>query len=83
MTGRLSYLCLMQLVESTKILQKEELTMLVRGKTKAHPAVRMRFNAITQLRQLCVELGMTPSGRGRMQLPGDVGDDDDAWLGLD
>jgi P27 family predicted phage terminase small subunit len=75
--------CWSQLVESTKIIHKEGLIVSVRGETKAHPAARMRFNAITQLRQLCIEFGMTPSARGRIQIPGDVKDDDDSWLGLD
>ena len=43
------------------------------------PEVSIANNALKQIRALCAEFGMTPSSRGRMNLPDD---DDEDWNGV-
>ena len=40
------------------------------GQLKPHPAIAMQATAISQLRQLGSQLGLTPSGRVRLGAPG-------------
>jgi P27 family predicted phage terminase small subunit len=40
------------------------------GYSMPHPAVSISRNALQQVRAFCAEFGLTPSSRGRIQMPG-------------
>ncbi|WP_234052687.1 MULTISPECIES: phage terminase small subunit P27 family [unclassified Xanthobacter] len=68
-----------QLQEACRILASEGLTYRTEaGIPKPHPAAKLRHDAMTQLRQLGSELGLTPVSRSRPTMRDS--EDDDSLL---
>ncbi|MFG1202888.1 phage terminase small subunit P27 family [Xanthobacter aminoxidans] len=70
-----------QVQEATQILAREGLTFSGPQGPKRHPAVGIRHDGMTQVRQLGGELGLTPMSRSRPGLRSD--DDPEDASGLD
>ncbi|MGE4372896.1 MAG: phage terminase small subunit P27 family [Xanthobacter sp.] len=68
-----------EIQKATAIIEKEGSTFVGPSGPKKHPAVSIRAAAMTQLRQLGSELGLTPASRGRpaMREDGAAGGDID------
>lgn len=63
--------------------ESENVPLFVQSETSAprpHPVFRMLDDAITQHRQLAVQLGLTPASRAKAAR--EDADDDDSWAGL-
>lgn len=71
-----------QLQESSRILASEGLTFKTEaGIPKPHPAAKLRTDAMTQIRQLGVELGLTPVSRSRPALREEADSEEGIELG--
>lgn len=66
-----------QLQEASLILATDGLTFKTEaGIPKPHPAAKLRTDAMTQIRQLGVELGLTPVSRSRPAMREEAKDED-------
>lgn len=71
------------MIESMIDIEKNGTTILgARGEVR-NPALASFAQAVTALRALACEFGMTPSSRARMRLPGDEGEDLSDLMGDD
>ncbi|WP_454917280.1 phage terminase small subunit P27 family [Xanthobacter sediminis] len=71
-----------QIQEASRILAAEGLTYRTEtGVPKPHPCAKLRTDAMTQLRQLGGELGLTPVSRSRPALRNDGDDEEGIELG--
>lgn len=66
-----------QVQEASRILGREGLTFMSEHGPRKHPAVSIRNDAMTQMRQLGGELGLTPVSRSRPAMR-DEDDSEDA-----
>lgn len=71
-----------QVQEASRILEKEGLTFTGPTGPKKHPAASLRHDAMTQVRQLGSELGLTPVSRSRPAMRDDNGSEDTSDLAL-
>jgi P27 family predicted phage terminase small subunit len=68
-----------RLVNAEKIIQEKGLTMVFprddgSAYEQVRPEVAVSNKAMTQIRAFCIEFGLTPSSRSRMQLPEEEGE---------
>lgn len=66
-----------QFIAATRTLQAEGMVIETGRGMTTHPAANLQIKLAATLRAYCVEFGMTPSARSRMQLPGQVEAKDD------
>ncbi|QDM27567.1 phage terminase small subunit P27 family [Tardiphaga sp. vice304] len=66
-----------QLAESTQIVNREGMVIETKAGLRKHPAISIQMNARNQIRQLAVELGLTPVSRSRPSIREDGNADDD------
>jgi P27 family predicted phage terminase small subunit len=66
------------LVEARKDIKENGSTYTTdKGNTVQRPSVGMKNQALKQIKDFAVQFGMTPSARGRIQLPGKGGEGDE------
>lgn len=71
-----------QVQEASRILEREGLTFATEQGPRKHPAVSIRNDAMTQMRQLGGELGLTPVSRSRPAMRDDDAAEDASDLAL-
>ena len=73
-----------EVAEASRIIARDKMVFDGASGPKRHPAVGIRSEAMTQMRLLAGELGLTPVSRSRPSIRDDLGerDDDAADLGL-
>lgn len=71
-----------QVQQATRVIEREGLTFMGQSGPKKHPAVGIRHDAMTQVRQLGSELGLTPVSRSRPAMRNDDGPEDASDLAL-
>lgn len=73
-------ICWARLVDCERRISKDGMTVLsYRGGEKAHPLLTVANQYRQQLRFYVGELGLGPSSRGRLQIPGEPDDDQDLF----
>lgn len=75
-------IALAEVQDATETLATAGRYITVNGLVRKHPATGVRNEALGQLRAFAAELGLTPSARSRLQVPGagETVDDTDARL---